>query len=108
MYIDIFKPDFFDDDIRCDKSILDNLFGHRMNYAAKGRHSIYHILKSSDRRGKVAMPVYACSSIVDAVKKSGREIVFCDIDESDLNISVESLESIVGGGTIRYHSKSLW
>lgn len=95
MYIDIFRPDFFEESCEIDYAFLEKMFKHPMHYAAKGRHSIRHILASSGRKGAVIVPVYACSSIPKVIRKSGNDIVFCDIDERDLNISVDAFKKII-------------
>lgn len=93
--MDIFRPDFFEGSSEIDYVFLKEMFKHPMRYAAKGRHSIRHILASSGKDGTVVIPVYACSSIPEAIRKSGNDIVFCDIDERDLNISVDAVKRII-------------
>lgn len=95
MIIDKFLPDYFEGSAEIDYAFLEEMFGHKMQYAAKGRHSIRHIIAASGRSGAVVIPVYACSSIPEAIRKTGNEIVYCDIDERDLNISVEAFKRIV-------------
>lgn len=95
MLIDVFRPDFFEGSCEIDYPFLEGMFNHPLHYAAKGRHSIRHIISSSGRTGAVVIPVYACSSIPEAVKKCGNKIVFCDIDERDLNLNVDAFKKLI-------------
>lgn len=59
-------------------------------YCSRGRHALYHALKSLGISGNVAMPCYACPTIRDAIIAAGAKPVFCDIDSDDLNMSFDS------------------
>lgn len=102
MLIDKFRPDYFEGVCNIDYSFLQQIFRHKLQYAAKGRHSIRHIIYSSKREGVVVMPVYACASIPRAVRQCGNDIVFCDIDERDLNISVDAFKEIISKQKISF------
>ncbi len=70
------------------------LFNKKYQYASRGRHSIYHILKSLKINGTVVVPLYSCPTIRVAVENAGCKCVFCDIDIEDLNISFDSFKKI--------------
>ncbi len=69
---------------------LKQKLGKSFSYASRGRHAIYHILKSLEVKGKCIIPIYSCPTIAQAVKKAGLEVCYCDINVEDLNLSFES------------------
>jgi len=58
----------------CTIEDIGNYFGHKVQYVSMGRSAIYHIIKNCGYGGTVWMPVYACSSIRDAVEKAGETV----------------------------------
>lgn len=60
-------------------------------YASSGKSCIYHILRSFKINGNVALPSYACASLLVPLRQLGLNPIFFDIDEQDLNPSISSL-----------------
>lgn len=73
---------------------LSTLTEKQFRYASRGRHAIYHALKALNVNKGVIIPAYACPTIKDAVDAAGLPCYFCDIQESDLNISYESFVQV--------------
>lgn len=68
--------------------------GKKYTYYSRGRHAIYHALKSLNAKGGVILPLYSCHTISDAVERAGLECVYCDISEKDLNIDFQSFAEV--------------
>ena len=77
-----------------DAKKLNNLLGKSLIYCSRGRHAIYHALRSLNIRGKVVIPTYSCHTIKDSVIAAGLEYIPCDIDADDLNISFNDFKRI--------------
>lgn len=60
-------------------------------YASNGRSSIYHILKDLNFI-KILVPVYICDTVLEPLKKLNIEPIFYDLDQEDLNPSLESIK----------------
>lgn len=73
-----------------DYKMLYERTGRNYTYYSRGRHAIYHALKSLNVKGGVILPLYSCHTISDAVERAGLECVYCDISEKDLNIDFQS------------------
>lgn len=73
---------------------LKKITGKSYIYTSRGRHALYHILKSLKVKGPVIVPCYSCRSISLAVSNAGLKCVYCDIDIEDLNISFNSFISV--------------
>ena len=71
---------------------LEEMFGQGLRYATRGRWALYHILRSLNVRGKVLIPAYLCGTVIEPLRKLGLSFGFFDIDPSDLNPCVDSLE----------------
>jgi len=64
-------------------------------YASKGRWCLYHILKSLCIKGPVLVPIYCCESILQPIEELGLKWFCYDINSSDLNPNVESVEASI-------------
>lgn len=73
---------------------LTALTGKQFQYASRGRHAIYHVLQALNVCKGVIIPAYSCPTIKEAVDAAGLPCFFCDIQESDLNISYESFVQV--------------
>lgn len=79
-------------------SDIEKSFGKKLSCVSKGRYGIYHILlnlKSENKfaNGNVMIPIYACSSIPEIIKKAGYGVCYYDICESDLNGDLLSIKN---------------
>lgn len=55
----------------CTIEDIKTVFRQDIQYASMGRYGIYHILKALNTENKkVMMPVYACKSVADAIRKA--------------------------------------
>ena len=57
-----------------------------------GRHALFHLLKSLSIRGPLMLPAYLCESVLEATRRLGIEVVFYDLEPTDLNASLESID----------------
>ena len=85
---------------KLDFNRFDNYVGKTVSYAMRGRFSIRNIVKNmleNAPTGKngVILPAYLCESVYYGLRELNIELFYADIDERDLNISVESINSIV-------------
>lgn len=73
---------------------LNKLLEKQMEYASCGKAALYHCLLSLGlKRGdKVLVPNYICSSILVPIDKLGLKPVYYDINERDLNASIDSIK----------------
>lgn len=62
--------------------------------SSSGTASLINILKVFPAGSKVLAPAFICGSVVRAIKASGCEPLFYDIDPADLNGSVKSAEEL--------------
>lgn len=68
----------------------------RFQYVSKGRFAVIHVLRSYEiLNGSIGVCGYLCPSVADTLKKYGYNVVYYDIDPSDLNPSVRSIEKII-------------
>lgn len=73
---------------------IQKIFGMEPIFTASGRSSLYAILKSLDlpRGAGVAVPLYCCHVVFDAIRQAGLVPVFIDNAPEDYNMSPEDLE----------------
>lgn len=69
---------------------LETLLGKELQYATRGRHAIFHILKALRICRGVIIPAYSCPTIRTAIEAANLPYYYCDISEQDLNIDFES------------------
>lgn len=91
--IDIFRPECFTWE-PVDYVDLYSLYGKKWRYASKGRYALYHILKYSNIKGKILIPVYVCETVLIPLKLLNIEPIFYDINLDDLNANISSIERI--------------
>ncbi len=90
MKINIFTPPGFEfsslniHNVEC-------LIGKKLHYASRGRHALFHILSSLKITGPLLLPAFICDSIMLPIKKMHIDIIYYDIDLTDLNASIESI-----------------
>lgn len=84
---------------KLDKEQFEALMQKKYVYCSRGRHAIYHALKSLKISGKVVIPCYACHTIRDSIIAAGLEYITCDINANDLNIDFDALNDIVEKNT---------
>ncbi len=70
---------------------LNKITDRKWIYASNGRSSIYHILKDLNF-SKILVPVYICDTVLEPLKKLNIEPIFYDLDQEDLNPSLESIK----------------
>lgn len=92
MVIEIFKPLDFKNKL-LDLCQLDKETGQQWQYASSGKAALYHCLKSLNVRGKVLVPVYICSSIIEPITKLGLTYSCYDISSNDLNANLNDIEA---------------
>jgi hypothetical protein len=95
--INIFKPDSVHLDSFTSDKYLKQRFPSKakINYANAGKTAIYFILKSFNlNNANILIPYYLCSSVESAIKKSGNNVLYADIDLNDLNISLGSIKKM--------------
>jgi dTDP-4-amino-4,6-dideoxygalactose transaminase len=73
---------------------INELFGKAFKYASMGRYALFHVLNSLECKGKIMVPPYICSSIINPISKKGLEPIYYDIDEEDLNADLESIKKL--------------
>lgn len=59
---------------------------HNVMLTSSGRCAIYMIVRSLPHR-KVIVPAYTCEVAVEAVKMTGKEIVYANVDRNSLNVT---------------------
>ncbi len=91
MKIAKFRPPFVDE-CPLDLPKLNQITGKDWHYAASGKAGIYHALRSFSAKGNVALPAYACGSLLVPLRRLGLTPIFFDCDEEDLNPSVASIK----------------
>jgi hypothetical protein len=92
MVIEIFKPiDFKNEPL--DLCQLDKETGQHWQYASSGKAALYHCLKSLNVRGRILVPVYICSSILEPITKLGLTYSCYDINSDDLNANLIDIEA---------------
>lgn len=74
---------------------LSGEFGKELHYASKGRNCLFHILQALNVKGPVLLPVYCCSTVLDAIKRLGLKYFFYDIKEEDCNADFKSIQSLI-------------
>jgi dTDP-4-amino-4,6-dideoxygalactose transaminase len=72
---------------------LNLMTGKSWHYSASGRASIYQILKPLSI-SRVLIPVYVCPSLLIPLRKLDIIPIFYDIDQVDLNPSLESIQRL--------------
>lgn len=77
---------------------LDIETGVKWEYASSGKAAFYHCLKSLHVKGKILIPVYICSSILEPLARLNLEYSCYDINVSDLNADINDLESKIING----------
>lgn len=77
-----------------DEEMLERLTGKHWAYVSSGKAAIYHCLRAMQVSGPIAVPVYACASVLVPIRALGLEPVFVDVDPVDLNLSFESFVSL--------------
>lgn len=79
------------------KSFLENKYQGKVTLVYKGREAIELCLKSLNLPEKsfVAITGFTCFAVFDAIKKSGLDVEYLDIEKGDLNFSAEILEKAV-------------
>jgi dTDP-4-amino-4,6-dideoxygalactose transaminase len=90
MIIEKFKPIEY----KLDNLNIQNInisTGKKWVYASNGKSALYHCLKSLNVTGKMLIPVYICSSVLAPLKELGIVTVFYDINDNDLNASINDL-----------------
>lgn len=91
--IALFPPPLFE---LCDRDPRDWLdTSLPWTYASSGKAAIYHLLLDLNIQGEVALPAYACASMLVPLDALGLKARFFDIDPADLNPSCESLLEIL-------------
>ena len=70
---------------------LNKITNKKWIYASNGRSSIYHILKDLNF-SKILVPVYICDTVLEPLKKLNIEHIFYDLEQEDLNPSLESIK----------------
>ena len=101
LVIDIFKPPAFEK-ARLDIEHLNTVMGKSLAYASSGRVALYHILKSLQVSDKVLVPAYICDSILLPINKLGIIPIFYDLEEMDLNASLESIDFLSGKFNVKH------
>lgn len=87
-------------DRRLSFKLFSEYVGKDVYFSMKGRYSIKQIVgrllenSSGNRRGCI-LPAYCCESVYNSLKSLNLNFYFADIDEWDLNISVESVRKIL-------------
>jgi dTDP-4-amino-4,6-dideoxygalactose transaminase len=92
MKIDIFTPPVFEKHT-LDIEHINNSTGKKWIYSSSGKASIYHILKDLNIT-KILIPVYICESVLLPLKQLNITPLFYDIEEEDLNPSLESIKEL--------------
>lgn len=92
-YIDKFLP-FRYGRYDLDQIGLNSLLGKQMRYASCGKSALYHCLLSLGIQAgdKILVPNYICSSVLVPIDKLGLKPVYYDINELDLNASIDSIK----------------
>ena len=91
MLIKKFKPlEFSRDNLNIQE--LNKKTGVNWIYASSGKAALYHCLQSLNIKGKVLVPVYICSSILQPIGKLGLSYTCYDINKDDLNADIIDLE----------------
>lgn len=67
------------------------VIGKNLHYASRGRHALYHILSSLKITGPLLLPAFICDSIMLPIKKMQIDVIYYDIDLTDLNASIQSI-----------------
>ena len=93
MHIKKFTPPQFEKS-ELDMAFLNGVMNKELSYASMGRYALLHILSSMGCKGKIMLPAYICSSILEPIKRMNLEPVFYDIVLSDLNASIESINDL--------------
>lgn len=92
--IPLFPPPAFDrKDL--DLSALKDFAPQNWQYASSGKAALYQVLRSHQIQGSVALPVFACESMLRPIEALGLKAVFFDIDPQDLNPSTQSLKELL-------------
>lgn len=91
--IDIFAPPKFNNK-KFDIKLLESFMKKKMIYASMGRFALYQVLISLNVRGPLLLPVYACESLLWATKKLNIEVIFYDVDITDLNADLDSIKKL--------------
>jgi len=91
MIINKFKPTNY---IKTELDIqrLNSITNKEWMYAANGRSALYHCLKSLNINDSILLPVYICESVLTPIKKIGLKTYFYDLNDYDLNASIEDIE----------------
>ncbi len=73
---------------------LNRLLGKQMRYASCGKSALYHCLLSLGMQAgdKILVPNYICSSVLVPIEKIGLKPIYYDINELDLNASIDSIK----------------
>ena len=66
--------------------------GVNWEYAVSGKAALYHCLKSLKVEGRVLIPVYICSSILDSLVRLNIPYSCYDINLNDLNANLKDVE----------------
>jgi len=90
--INIFIPPQFTKE-PLDIKYLNNITNKQWQYASNGRASIYQILKPLNIT-KILVPIYICETILVPLKKLNIKPIFYDIEQEDLNPSLESIKKL--------------
>lgn len=99
MLIDIFLPP----KIKFYNSVfsLNQIFGKELIYASKGRFALEHIINSLNiQKGTILISPYICSTVLRILERMEMNILYYDIDLSDLNANVESVKAIISSTKI--------
>jgi len=60
-----------------------------------GKACLYHVLKEWKATNKnIVVPYYICEDVIQIVRQQTKNLFFCDIDLTDLNISLSSLKKM--------------
>ena len=99
MKINIFTPPKFD--VKpLDLEYLNETTNKKWQYSSSGRASIYQILKFKNI-DKILVPVYVCETILIPLRKLNIEPIFYDLQEDDLNASLDSIKELVDKSNIK-------
>ena len=89
--VNLFVPPPFTPNIKGLGELQKN-FCNECHYASSGRWALIHILEAKQLRGKILIPAFICDSVNEVLIREGFTPCFYDIDEKDLNPSVDSLK----------------
>ena len=79
---------------------LNGITGKQWQYASSGRSAIYLILKDLNVK-QILIPAYLCSTVLEPLRRLNITPFFYDLDEQDLNPSLESIECLTSKHNIK-------